>query len=60
MDLSELEGRTFTCDEKCGLCCLCQAEVLPHELPFFKKNHPRPHRGEERAPPSYGPGAEER
>jgi Fe-S-cluster containining protein len=38
--MSELEGRTFTCDDKCGLCCLCQAEVLPHEVPFFKKNHP--------------------
>jgi Fe-S-cluster containining protein len=40
VDLSELEGRTFTCDEKCGLCCLCQAEVLPHEVDYFKKNHP--------------------
>lgn len=40
VDMSELEGRAFTCDEKCGLCCLCQAEVLPHELPYFKKNHP--------------------
>ncbi len=37
--MSELEGRAFTCDEKCGLCCLCQAEVLPHEVPFFKKDH---------------------
>ncbi len=40
VDMSELEGRAFTCDDKCGLCCLCQAEVLPHELSFFKKNHP--------------------
>jgi Fe-S-cluster containining protein len=38
--MSELEGRLFTCDDKCGLCCLCQAEVLPHEVPFFKQNHP--------------------
>jgi Fe-S-cluster containining protein len=51
VDMSELEGRAFTCDEKCGLCCLCQAEVLPHELPYFKKHHPskvvmkeKPHR----------------
>jgi len=41
VDMSELEGRTFTCDDKCGLCCLCQAEVLPHEVDFFKRNHPR-------------------
>jgi len=40
VDMSELEGRTFTCDDKCGLCCLCQAEVLPHEVPFFKRDHP--------------------
>ncbi|MBI0583121.1 MAG: YkgJ family cysteine cluster protein [Methanomassiliicoccus sp.] len=40
VDMSELEGRSFTCDEKCGLCCLCQAEVLPHEVPFFKNGHP--------------------
>lgn len=40
VDMSELEGRTFTCDDKCGLCCLCQAEVLPHEVGYFKKNHP--------------------
>lgn len=40
VDLSELEGRAFTCDEKCGLCCLCQAELLPHEVAFFRKNHP--------------------
>jgi Fe-S-cluster containining protein len=41
VDLSELEGRTFTCDDKCGLCCLCQPEVLPSEVPFFKKNYPQ-------------------
>ena len=38
--MSELEGKLFTCDDKCGLCCLCQAEVLPHEVPFFKNNFP--------------------
>ncbi len=51
MDMSELEGRTFTCDPSCGLCCLCQPEVLPSEVGWFKSNHPsrlvtkeRPHR----------------
>jgi Fe-S-cluster containining protein len=41
LDLSELEGRSFTCDPSCGLCCLCQPEVLPHEVSWFKSNHPR-------------------
>lgn len=41
VDLSELEGKMFTCYEECGLCCLCQAEVLPEEVPFFKKNYPK-------------------
>ncbi len=41
VDLSELEGKKFTCYEECGLCCLCQAEVLPEEVPFFKKNYPK-------------------
>ena len=38
--MSELEGRTFSCDPNCGLCCLCQPEVLPHEVEWFKKSHP--------------------
>ena len=28
------------CPPECGMCCLCQPEVLPDERPFFKKNHP--------------------
>jgi len=40
VDMSELEGMTLACDEKCGLCCLCQAEVLPQEVPFFERNYP--------------------
>lgn len=40
VDMSELEGRTFTCDDRCGLCCLCQAELLPPEVAYFRKNHP--------------------
>ncbi|WP_019177703.1 YkgJ family cysteine cluster protein [Methanomassiliicoccus luminyensis] len=51
VDMSELEKRRFTCDEKCGLCCLCQAELLPHEVDLFKRSYPnrivmkdRPHR----------------
>jgi hypothetical protein len=41
LDLSELEDRTFTCLDKCGLCCLCQAELLPSEEDFFKKHFPK-------------------
>ena len=40
VDLSELEGRKFTCVEGCGLCCLCQPELLEQEVPYFKKNYP--------------------
>ncbi len=40
VDLSELEGRTVECPPECGMCCLCQPEVLPEERGFFKANHP--------------------
>ncbi|MCX6650380.1 MAG: YkgJ family cysteine cluster protein [Methanomassiliicoccales archaeon] len=40
LDLSELEGRKFICQDPCKLCCLCQPECLPEEVDFFKKNHP--------------------
>ncbi len=40
VDLGELEGRRFECIEGCGLCCLCQPELLEGELPYFKRNHP--------------------
>lgn len=41
LDMLELEGRRFTCDPSCGLCCLCQPEVLPNEADWFKRSHPR-------------------
>lgn len=40
VDYSEITGRKVECPEECGLCCLCQPEVLPDERPFFKKNYP--------------------
>ena len=40
VDLSELEGRKFTCVDGCGLCCLCQPELLEQEVPYFRKNYP--------------------
>ena len=41
IDLSELEGRGFECSPRCGLCCLCQPELLPEERAWFRKNHPK-------------------
>lgn len=40
LDMSELEGRRFVCQDPCKLCCLCQPECLPGEVEFFKKNYP--------------------
>lgn len=40
LDLSELEGRRFICEDPCKLCCLCQPECLPAEVDYFKRNHP--------------------
>lgn len=40
LDLSELEGRRFICQDPCKLCCLCQPECLGDEVDYFKKNHP--------------------
>lgn len=40
VDFSEIAGRTLECPPECGMCCLCQPEVLPLERPFFRKNHP--------------------
>ena len=34
-DLTELEGRTYSCLEGCALCCLCQPELLPKEERAF-------------------------
>ena len=41
IDYSEVTGRKVSCPEQCGMCCLCQPEVLPEERPFFKKNYPQ-------------------
>ncbi|MDD3398288.1 MAG: YkgJ family cysteine cluster protein [Candidatus Methanomethylophilaceae archaeon] len=41
IDYSELMGWKMECIPECGLCCLCQAEVLPLERQFFRQNHPR-------------------
>ncbi len=41
VDYSEVVGKLVSCPEQCGMCCLCQPEVLPDERPFFKKNFPQ-------------------
>lgn len=40
VDYSDIVGRKVECPEGCGLCCLCQPEVLPEERLFFRENHP--------------------
>lgn len=40
VDYSEVVGRVVECPSECGMCCLCQPEVLPEERPFFRNNHP--------------------
>jgi len=51
VDLSLLEGRSFTCLEHCQLCCLHPPELMPREARYFRQHHPdrierreRPHR----------------
>jgi Fe-S-cluster containining protein len=39
IDYSETLGKKAECLEGCGLCCLCQPEVLSEERQFFEKNH---------------------
>ena len=41
VDYSEVVGKKAECLDGCGMCCLCQPEVLPAERAFFKKNHPK-------------------
>ena len=38
IDTSELRGKWFKCIDGCGLCCLCQPELLPLELKDFRGN----------------------
>ncbi len=39
VDYSEVSGRLIECPPQCGMCCLCQPEVLPEEKAYFEKNH---------------------
>lgn len=41
VDYSDLIGRKMECPDGCGLCCLCQPEVLPEERAYFRDNHPK-------------------
>ncbi|MDR0309934.1 MAG: YkgJ family cysteine cluster protein [Candidatus Methanoplasma sp.] len=41
IDYSEVRGKKAECPEGCGLCCLCQPEVLAEERRFFEKHHPK-------------------
>ena len=41
IDYSEVAGRKTECPDGCGLCCLCQPEVLSDEKHFFEKYHPK-------------------
>lgn len=40
LDLSPVEGHRFTCIDGCELCCLCQPEVMPQEVSFFRERFP--------------------
>ncbi len=40
VDYSEVTGKKIECPAECGMCCLCQPEVLPEERAFFRNNHP--------------------
>mgnify|MGYP002387411688 CR=1 FL=1 len=38
VDLSEVDGLTYTCLDGCALCCLCQPELLPEEERAFRSD----------------------
>ena len=40
VDYSEIMGKKVECPPECGMCCLCQPEVLPAERAFFRDNYP--------------------
>ncbi|MDR0888102.1 MAG: YkgJ family cysteine cluster protein [Candidatus Methanoplasma sp.] len=40
VDYSDVIGKKAECPEGCGLCCLCQPEVLPQERLFFREKYP--------------------
>lgn len=41
VDYSEVSGKSIECFSQCGMCCLCQPEVLSDEMDFFKSNYPK-------------------
>ncbi len=41
VDYSEVLGKKAECPDGCGLCCLCQPEVLAEERHFFEREHSR-------------------
>ncbi len=40
IDYSEIAGRSIECPPECGMCCLCQPEVLVDERAFFRREYP--------------------
>ena len=48
IDYSEVDGRSYSCIDGCGLCCLCQPELLAEEASEF------------RASPALAPGVADR
>ena len=41
IDYSNVINKKVECPEQCGMCCLCQPEVLPQEMAFFRNNYPK-------------------
>lgn len=41
IDYSEVTGKLSECPPQCGMCCLCQPEVLPEERNFFRTKFPK-------------------
>ena len=41
VDYSDVAGKKAECPEGCGMCCLCQPEVLPEERNFFRTKYPK-------------------
>lgn len=39
IDISELEGKSFTCLDGCAMCCLCQPELTNEEMKMFEIDH---------------------
>ncbi|MCQ2056488.1 MAG: YkgJ family cysteine cluster protein [archaeon] len=40
VDYSGITGKMFECIPECGMCCLCQPEILPEERSFFEAKYP--------------------